>query len=319
MKDPRIPVLAIVGPTGVGKTALAVALARELPIEAVSADSRQVYRGMDIGTGKPTLAERQALRHHVVDVVDPDEPYDAARFSREAAAAITGIRARGSLPVLVGGTGLYFRALVRGLDPGPPADHALRARLRAEAAAEGGPAALHRRLAALDPAAAGRLEPRDVVRVTRALEVVTLTGRPRGAGGASWSVGESRYRVLTVGLTMGREALFAGLDARVERMVAAGLVAEVERLLSAGFGVDLPAMQGIGYRHLVSVVTEGASLDEAMRTMKRDTRRYAKRQWTWFGREPGVRWMSMEAGGLGHAIVEVKKLIELTRLFDYAD
>ena len=319
MTDDRIPVLAIVGPTGVGKTALAVALAGELPIEVVSADSRQVYRGMDIGTGKPTLTERRALRHHLVDVVDPDEPYDAARFAREAAAAIVDIRGRGRFPVLVGGTGLYVRALVRGLEPRPPADHGLRARLRADAGREGGAEALHRRLAALDPETAARLHPRDLIRVTRALEVVILTGRPAVAPDASWASGMSPYDLLTIGLTMGRGDLYARLDARVDRMLADGLLAEVDRLLTAGFGVDLPAMQGIGYRHLAPVLTRGTPLAEATRTMKRDTRRYAKRQWTWFAREPGVRWISTGAGLVDHVIVEVKKLIELTWRFAYAE
>jgi len=318
LEDEKIPVLAIVGPTGVGKTALAMALASEFPIEAVSVDSRQVYRRMDIGTGKPTPAQRRALRHHLVDVVDPDEGYDAARFRREAAAAIADIRARGGAAVLVGGTGLYFRALVRGLAMLPAADLTLRRRLRAEAAAAGA-AALHDRLAALDPETAARLHPRDLVRVTRALEVVLLTERSASTGrGTSWTLSSSPYRVVTVGLTMERHALYARLDTRVDRMLADGLVAEVGGLIAGGFGVDLPSMQGIGYRHLVPVVTRHAPLGEAIRTMRRDTRRYAKRQWTWFGREAGVYWVSVEPEDMGSAVIEVKKLIERTRVFDYS-
>lgn len=311
-----IPVLAIVGPTGVGKTALAVSLASEFPLEAVSVDSRQVYRRMDIGTGKATVAERRALRHHLVDVVDPDEGYDAARFAREAAAAIADIRARGRSPVLVGGTGLYFRALIRGLTPLPPADFALRRRLRAEAAAAG-PTTLHRRLADLDPEAAARLHPRDLIRVTRALEIVLLTGHPvRASRAASWTLGSSPYRVLTVGLTMERDALYARLDARVDRMLAGGLLGEVEGLLAAGFGVRLPSMQGIGYRHLVPVITRGASLAESARAIKRDTRRYAKRQWTWFGREEGVHWVRVGSTDWRPVADRVKNLVEKTRIFD---
>lgn len=314
-RDERIPLVAIVGPTGVGKTALAVALARDWPVEAVSVDSRQVYRRMDIGTGKPSPGERRALPHHLVDVVEPDEPYDAARFAREAAAAIADIRARRRWPILVGGTGLYLRALVRGLAPLPPADAALRRRLRAEAAA-GEPGALHNRLAALDPAAAARLHPRDVVRVTRALEIVALTGQPASATrSATWRDAESPYRALAIGLTMSRDALYAQLDARVDRMLTAGLAAEVEALLAAGFGMELPAMQGIGYRHLVPVLTRGASLAEAVRAMKRDTRRYAKRQWTWFGHEPGVQWVSVDPADPSSVTDTVKKLIERARLF----
>lgn len=318
LADDRVPVLAIVGPTGVGKTALALALGAELPVEVVSVDSRQVYRRMDVGTGKPSVAERRAVRHHLVDVVEPDEGYDAARFAREAAAAIADIRARGRMAVLVGGTGLYFRALVHGLRPLPPADPALRRQFRAEASQDG-PAALHARLAALDPVTAGRLSPRDLVRVVRALEVAVLTGRPAGSGGeGSWTSSRSRYRVVTIGLTMPRESLYLRLDARMDRMLAEGLADEVTSLLAAGFGTDLPAMQGIGYRHLVPVVLGQASLGEAVRTMKRDTRRYAKRQWTWFAREEGVHWVPADAGERPCPLAEVKKLIERTRIFDYA-
>ena len=207
-----IPLLAILGPTGAGKTRLAVALAEHWPIEVVSVDSRQVYRRMDIGTGKPTPAERRAVRHHLVDVVEPDEIYDAARFARDAAAAIETTRAKGRWPVLVGGTGLYYRALIRGLLPRPPADPALRARLRAEAAAEG-PEALHRRLRILDPESATRLHPRDTVRVSRALEVVLLTGRAVSRSGpGAWDVpARSPYRVAAVGLTAPRPALDAAM------------------------------------------------------------------------------------------------------------
>ena len=303
------------GPTGVGKTAVAVALAREWPLEAVSVDSRQVYRRMDIGTGKPTPGERRLLPHHLIDVVEPDEPYDAARFAQDATAAIADIHARRRRAVLVGGTGLYLRALLHGLSPLPPADLALRRRLRAEAATEG-PAALHTRLAGLDPTTAARLHPRDLVRITRALEVVLLTGQPLSTlRGARRRMAPSPYRALTIGLTMPRAALYARLDARVDRMVAGGLLGEVEGLLAAGRAPELPAMQGIGYRHLVPVVTRGAPLDEAVRTMKRDTRGYAKRQWTWFGRDEGARWVVVDPEDPGSATVEVKKLIEIAGIF----
>jgi tRNA dimethylallyltransferase len=305
-----------VGPTGVGKTALAVALAAEWPVEAVSVDSRQVYRRMDIGTGKPTPAERQRLSHHLIDVVEPDEVFDAARFARAAAAAIADIRGRGRWPLLVGGTGLYLRALLHGLAPLPPADLGLRRQLRAEAATQGR-AALHRRLAELDPATAARLHPRDLVRVTRALEIVLVTGTPASAvfRGARRRSAGSPYRVLTVGLTMGREGLYRVLDARVERMLSAGLLGEVEGLLAAGFGPELPAMQGIGYRHLAAVLGQRTTLAEATRTMKRDTRRYAKRQWTWFARGESPYWITVEPENLDSAVSEVKKLVERTGIF----
>jgi tRNA dimethylallyltransferase len=291
-----------------------VALAAEWPIEAVSVDSRQVYRRMDIGTGKPTAAERRALPHHLLDVVDPDQPYDAARFARQAAAAIADIRRRGRWPVLVGGTGLYLRALLRGLAPLPPADLALRRQLRAQAATEG-PAALHKRLAELDPETAARLHPRDLVRVTRALEIALVTGAPASAVRRRPHPTPPPYRPLLLGLTMARDALYPRLDARVDRMVAEGLVREVTDLLAAGYDGRLPSMQGIGYRHLAPVVTRAAPLADAVRAMKRDTRRYAKRQWTWFARGESPYWITVETDGLDRAIGEVKKMVEKARIF----
>jgi tRNA dimethylallyltransferase len=314
-----IPLLAILGPTGSGKTRLAVALGEHWPIEVVSVDSRQVYRRMDIGTAKPTPGERRAVRHHLVDVVEPDEAYDAGRFASEAAAAILAVWSRGRWPVLVGGTGLYYRALVRGLLPRPPADRALRASLQADIRAAG-PEALHRRLQALDPDTATRVHPRDALRVGRALEVALQTGRPalrHGAGVWGDASAQPGYRVAAVGLTAPRGALYAALDLRADRMLADGLLDEVRALLEAGFAPSLPAMQGIGYRHLVPVVERGARLGPAVEAMKRDTRRYAKRQWTWFGREPGLSWVEIRPGDALAALAEIKKTIERTRVFDY--
>ena len=272
---------------------------------------------MDVGTGKASAEERRLVPHHLVDVVDPDERYHAARFAREAEQAIVEIRGRGRWPVLVGGTGLYYRALVRGLAPRPPADPGLRGELRQVAQTEG-PAALHRRLAERDPAAAARLAVNDVVRVTRALEVALLTGTPEDPGRArSWGNASPRHPTLTVGLTMAREALYAALDQRVDRMLSMGLLDEARGLLDAGFGPDLPSMQGIGYRHLTPVLAGRIRLTDAVIAMKRDTRRYARRQWTWFGREPGVIWLRIESSGLAPALAQMNKLIERTGLFDY--
>lgn len=315
-----IPLLAILGPTGTGKTRLAVALAEHWPIEVVSVDSRQVYRRMDIGTAKPTPEERRVVRHHLVDVVEPDEGYDAARFAREAAAAIASVRSRGRWPVLVGGTGLYYRALVRGLLPRPPADHALRASLRADIRAAG-PAALHRRLQLLDPDSATRLHPRDALRVSRALEVALQTGGPAARSGVgAWGDPSAQpgYRVVAIGLTASRPALYAALDARVDRMLGEGLLDEVRALLEAGLSPTLPAMQGIGYRHLVPVVQTGVGLDPAVAATKRDTRRYAKRQWTWFAREPDLVWVETRPGDAAAGLAAVKKSVEQTHLFDYS-
>ena len=288
------PLLVLVGPTAIGKTDVAVRLAARLPLEAVSADSRQVYRGMDIGTGKPSADERAALPHHLIDVVDPPERYHAARFRRDALEAIARIRARGRLPVVVGGTGLYVRALLKGLHPAPPADPALRVELEAIAAAQGSEA-LHRRLAERDPAAAARLHPRDRVRLVRALEVLTLGGP--GPEPADWRSAVPPFRLLMVGLRQSREALGRRIADRVRAMVARGMMSEVQGLLEAGYDEALPAMGGIGYRQFSAVLRGDMTEAEATRLMIRDTTRYAKRQMTWFARDPEVRWLDVDAVG----------------------
>lgn len=289
------PLVVIAGVTGVGKTAAAVALAARLPVEVVSADSRQVYRGLDAATGKPTAAERAAVRHHLIDIVEPQDRYNAARFRLDALAAIADIRARGHRPVIVGGTGLYVRALLRGLDPGPPADPAFRATLAAELAAAGAPA-LHRRLREAAPEAAQRLHPHDSVRIVRALE----RARAGGAGDHAWSALAPREPALYVGLTLDPARLRARLRARCEAMVAAGLAAEVARLLRAGHPPSLPALQGIGYRDFARALRGEIGEAEALRRMVRDTLRYAKRQRTWFRREPDLEWIDVdETGGPG--------------------
>lgn len=303
------PLLVITGPTGVGKTATAVALAKRVPLEVISADSRQVYRGMDVATGKPTAEERRAVVHHLIDVVEPDERYHAARFRSDADTLAAAIHGRGRLPAVVGGTGLYVRALLRGLDPAPPADPAFRQELAALAAREG-QAALHARLSGQAPALARRLHPNDTVRLIRALE------RVRAAGGVAvqqqrWrEARSSRYDVVFVGLTMERSRLRRRLADRAAAMVAAGLATEVRRLLDHGYDAGLPSLLGIGYREFVQVVRETLSAEEALRLMQRDTMRYAKRQWTWFAREPDVQWLDIDliGGPEGAAAVIERRL-----------
>ena len=292
----KLPLLVIAGPTGVGKTATAVALGSRVPLEVISADSRQVYRFMDVATGKPTAAERAAVTHHLIDVVDPDDRYQAARFRRDAATAIAEVHARGRLAAVVGGTGLYIRALLRGLDPAPPADPDFRRELTTVAAREGR-GALHARLAATAPAVARRLHPHDDVRVIRALEKV----RAASASALMDAPDESRWRegnateydVTHVGLTMARAALNARLEARAVAMAQAGLVDEVHALLKRGYDPGLSALQGIGYREFVRVVRGELDIQTAVRLMQRDTVRYAKRQGTWFAREPDIEWLDV--------------------------
>ncbi|HEY3064374.1 MAG TPA: tRNA (adenosine(37)-N6)-dimethylallyltransferase MiaA [Methylomirabilota bacterium] len=281
------PLLVIAGPTGVGKTAAAVALARRLPMEVIGADSRQVYRGLDAATGKPTAAERRAVAHHLLDVVDPDDRYTAARFRTDALAAIAAVRQRGRLPVIVGGTGLYIRALLRGLDPAPPADPAFRRELAGVAAAEGR-AALHARLHRESPEMARRLHPNDAVRVVRALERLRAGGAPTQH---RWGDAATGFDVVYVGLTRPRAALFERLRTRAAAMVAAGLLDEVRGLLARGYSSALPALQGIGYREFARVAQGTLGAEEALSLMQRDTVRYAKRQATWFAREPQIEWL----------------------------
>jgi tRNA dimethylallyltransferase len=299
-------VLVIAGPTGAGKTAAAVALAARIPIEVVSADSRQVYRGLDAATGKPTAAERTAVRHHLVDVVDPDDRYHAARFRRDAAALVADVHARHRLPVVVGGTGLYIRALLQGLDPGPPADDEFRRELEALVERHGREA-LHRRLAAQAPEVARRLHPRDQVRVTRALERLRAGGPVADAG--TWREAPGEYRTVYVGLTASREVLWSRLRGRVSAMVRAGLADEVRTLLARGYASALPALRGIGYREFIDVVQGRRGEEEAIRAMGRATVEYARRQLTWFRREPGIRWLDVEgAGGVEAAAAAIASM-----------
>ena len=309
----KLPLLVVAGPTGVGKTAAVVALGARVPLEVVSADSRQVYRFMDAATGKPSAAERAAVAHHLVDVVNPDDRYQAARFRRDAIAAIAEIHQHGRLPAVVGGTGLYIRALLRGLDPAPPANPELRRELTAVALRDGR-GALHARLAATAPAVANRLHPNDQVRVIRALErlhgsagVGALTSAAPETGTWNTPSADTPFDVVYVGLTMARDALNARLVARAAAMAKAGLAEEVEALLARGYDPELPALQGIGYREFVRVVRGEMNAATALAAMQRETVRYAKRQGTWFAREPGIEWLevtpSMDAADTA-AIIE---------------
>lgn len=284
MTAPRIIVLS--GPTASGKSDLAMALARAFPAEIVNADSMQVYRFLDIGTAKPSPGERAEIPHHLIDVADPDEPYNAGRYVADADRAISGIVSRGKVPLVVGGTGMYIRALLRGLDPAP-SDPAVRAGLDRRWAEEGGEA-LHAELARVDPETAARVHPSDRLRVVRALEISRVAGIPAGTSRSAWAAGRDRYRSLFLALWPVREALYRRIDARTEGMFRKGLVNEVRRLLDMGYGRELKPMGGLGYRQAVAHLLDGIPLAEAVESTKRDTRRYAKRQLTWLAAEPGL-------------------------------
>jgi tRNA dimethylallyltransferase len=291
LQSPVSNLLTLVGPTAVGKTALALHLAEALNGEIVSADSRLFYRGMDIGTAKPTAEERACVPHHLIDIADPDETVGLAEFQEQAYTAIDGILTRGKLPLLVGGTGQYVRAVLEGwCVPRVPPDADLRAELEAQAEREGCEA-LHARLTQLDPAAAEKIDPRNVRRVIRALEVCTLTGQP-----ISEQQGREPppYRILQIGLTMERETLYARADERIKAMIAAGLEGEVRRLVEAGYEWNLPAMSGLGYVQFKPYFEGEATLEEVVAEIKRDTRRFIRHQYNWFRlSDPAIRWFDM--------------------------
>ena len=287
--EPARPrVLALVGPTGAGKTALGIALAERFEAEIVNADSRQVYRRLDIGSAKPTPAQRARVRHHVLDVAEPDEQFDCARYRTLALAAIADIVGRGRRVLVVGGTGLYVKVLLRGVFAGPSRDPALRARLAAAEAAC--PGALHRRLCALDPVTAAGVHPHDRVRLIRALEIFELTGRPISDWRAAHAFAERRFTTCLLALDVPRAALYRRIDARCQVMIAAGLVGEVQGLLAAGLDPAVPALQSPGYREIGEYLRGLCDLPTAVARMARATRRLAKRQLTWFRNDSEVAW-----------------------------
>jgi tRNA dimethylallyltransferase len=293
----------LVGPTGVGKTATALALADRVPLEIVSADSMQVYRGLDILSAKPSPDERARVPHHLIDILDVAAPFSAAEFKRLAEAAIADIAERGRVPLVVGGTGLYVKALADGLFNGPDASSDIRRRLLEEAEAKGTDH-LHSRLNDVDPAAADMIARHDLRRIVRALEVYATTGRPISTQRTEWAKPKACFML---GLRLPRATLYARINARVDAMFDAGAVAEVERLVAAGIERSPTAMQAIGVREIVASLQGRATRDEAKRRIKTQTRRYAKRQLTWFRKDPRIAWYDVADDGghvaaLAHAI-----------------
>jgi tRNA dimethylallyltransferase len=282
----------IAGPTGTGKSEVAVLAAERIGGEIVGCDALQVYRGVTAGTAKPTAEQRRRVPHHLVDLADPRTPFTLGEYVTRAEAAIGAIAQRGAVPVVVGGTGMYLRGLLRGIVAVPPADPALRARLR-RMAGRFGSARLHRWLSHLDPGSAERLPPADAQRVTRALEAA-LSGMPwsrtlREEG--TWSLGAERYPSLKIGLDLDRELHARALSARVDAFFAAGLVEEVRGLLAAGVPPSANAMKAIGYREVAAALARGVAPEQVKDEVERATRRYAKRQRTWFRAEPGLTWL----------------------------
>jgi tRNA dimethylallyltransferase len=290
------PCLVLVGPTAIGKTDLSLILSRRYNSEIVSVDSMQVYRYMDIGTAKATLAERGEVRHHLIDIVDPDENYDASMFAADGLRAIRDIHSRGKIPLLTGGSGLYLRALLEGIFPGAPADEDVRRMLQERLTAEGA-SKLHGELYLYDRKSAERIHINDTQRLLRALEVFHVSGVP-------WSQHIEAHQqqlpgvlfknALLIGLTTDRTHLYQRINKRCEMMLENGLEEEVRRLIDLGYAPNLKALGSIGYRHIINYLQGRWSKDEAIRLLARDTRRYAKRQYTWFSKITSLQWIDIK-------------------------
>ena len=290
------PCLVLVGPTAIGKTDLSLTLARRYDCEIVSVDSMQVYRHMDIGTAKASLSERSEIPHHLIDIIDPDKSYDAARFAIDGLHAIRDIHSRGKIPLLTGGTGLYLRALFEGIFPGVPVDDATRRILKDRLVKEG-PSKLHEELSLCDCISAKRINMNDSQRLLRALEVFYVSGIPWSehiAAHKKQSEGVLFPRTLQLGLTTDRENLYQRINNRCDTMLANGLEDEVRKLLAMGYDRNLKAFGSIGYRHILNYIEGTWSREEAVRLLARDTRRYAKRQYTWFAKLEDLRWFDVD-------------------------
>lgn len=295
-----MPLAAIVGPTAVGKSEIALEVAAQLEAEIVSVDSVQVYRGLNIGAAKIPPEQRisksgKPIKHHLMDIVNPDEPFSVADYQRLARQVIQDIHLRGRLPLLVGGTGLYFQAVVDSYLFIPGArDESLRARLKLEAERYGNEY-LYQLLQKVDPLAAHRIHPHDQKRIIRALEVYILTGQPISATWGKHFI-QTPYRLALAGLTMDRKLLYQRINERVDKMIEAGLVEEAKSLLVKGYHPDLPALQTLGYKEIIAYLRGQLNLEEAVELLKRNTRRYAKRQLTWFKRDPRIVWWEVQPG-----------------------
>lgn len=302
------PLIVIVGPTAVGKTEIAITAAEDLNGEIVSADSRTFYRGMDIGTAKPTAEQQSRVPHHLIDVADPDEQWSLVRFSTTATEIIKDIHHRGRIPFLVGGTGQYIRAIVEGWAPPPRAeDNTLRQDLEKFVEEKGG-VALHQRLASIDPESAERIQATNVRRVIRAIEIYETTGLP-----ASQQRMKSTpsYQVLQIGLSMPRELLYQRIDERIDLMLANELVEEVRELLGKGHSLDTPSMSAIGYKQIGRALLKITSMDDAVQEMRKLTRQFVRRQANWFkADDPNINWFDVDDGVAKSVIKKVKKFLQ---------
>jgi len=298
MKDADIittwkPVVAIVGPTAIGKSRIGLEVAKTLNTEILTADSRQVYRGMNIGTDKPALAEQQGIPHRLIDLVDPDQSFNVGNFRHHATREISRLHGQGLLPLVIGGTGLYIRGLLRGLCPGPPANRNIRKELAQEAKTQGA-TFLYEKLRQVDPDLAQRVHPNDQHKIQRGIEVYRMLGTPLSAVHQQHRFDDPPYPYLLIGLTMDRQALYRRIETRVDWEIHKGLVQETQSLIDHGYHRELGSMKGLGYRQFSGYLAGEYSYQEAIRLLKRDTRHFAKRQMTWFQKEPGIHWITVE-------------------------
>ena len=303
-----IPLPVVLGPTGSGKSELAIRIALEVGGEIVNCDSLQLYRGFDVGTAKVPLSERRGVPHHLIDLLEPDQLFTAGDYSRAATTVLREIAARDRVPIVVGGTGFYLRALLQGLFPGPPRDAALRHRLSRREARR--PGSLHCILGRLDPAAAARIHPNDKNKTLRALEVRLQAGRPMSLLFEQGRTGLSGFRPIRVGLDPPREMLYDALNSRAVRIFEHGLIAEVRDLLARGVPADAKPFESLGYKQALQAVQGRMTEQQALESTQLETRRYAKRQLTWFRKEPGVHWLK---GFGGEAELQAEALAIIAR------
>lgn len=281
----------LIGPTAVGKTQTSILLAKYLDTEIISADSMQIYKGMDIGTAKPSKNEREVVRHHMIDIVEPTEDFSAGEYLRKVREVIAELSRKKRIVLIVGGTGLYIKSLTRGLFEGSKSDKDFRIRVKMQEEIHG-KGYLHGRLEKIDPLAASKIHPSDLRRIIRALEVYNLKKRPISDLQKKDTLGYL-YNPIKIGLTRDRNELYRMIEDRVKRMVSIGFVEEVNSLIERGCHEGMTSMQGLGYRHFLRYFKREYSLDEAIRLLKRDTKRYAKRQFTWFRKEEGIQWVDI--------------------------
>lgn len=306
----RRPLIVLLGPTAVGKSRVAVPVARQLGTEILTADSRQVYRGMDIGTDKPTVEERQGILHRLIDLLEPDQAVNAGWYRQAALEEIERLYEARQLPLVVGGTGLYIRTLVRGLCPAPPAHPGIRAELT-KLSEEQGRDRLYAELVRVDAETAARLHPNDEAKVMRAIEVFRLTGQPMSVMQGRHAFQEATFSPLLIGLHRPTEVLYRRIEARIDWQLAHGMIEETRGLLDQGYEPELAAMKGLGYRQVSAYLKGDYDYAEMVRRFKRDTRHYAKRQMTWFRKEPGIEWIEMNEGcSLEQAAAQVLERID---------